>query len=383
MRSIQPSKSWNSTSLLAIVLRQSVYFLGYLGVTLILYGVVAAPPANAQCPDGFGANITAFGILGEGICEDGKREVSLIAQHNVAGFSPQAHWIRGDTTEGPVFTFAPTILHSEIHSYEPGDYTITLSVEGCFEPEQQRFEPITISPCDGPQRCPAIEFTQVIGECTSGAQSRIITATLTDVAGQPFRAELLADGVVVVAEQEATNGSLQLAHPGLFPSGPHTVTVNVTSPSYCGSSSFSFSVDCSNGDGDSCITCFCGGIWCCILWLFFILSLIATIVTLARALCGVGAWYTFGVSLGLTIAFGVALVIVCDVGVCALLLVMAGSGLASVAVVCNTGIVPANCKSWLCKQTSIAGLPPAANLLIIDVIFTLFALLICAAVNLL
>ncbi len=355
------------------MIRQSLYTRISIAVIFFLMILTVATQVKAQeCP-----TPTILSHLIKDTCEEnGRRLVSLIAQHEDQS-SPIAFWIYGDGLQGNPFTFAPGFLFSDTHEYEPGDYIPSLNIEGC-EPLKDKFN---IPECDVP-RCPTINFTTIIGDCDvqSGSQTWIITATVTGVSGQQFSADLLDDGNLVDQGTSST-GFLELSLQKLFTSGQHTLTVDVTSPDFCGDATFNFTVACADDNGGTCITCFCGGILCCIFWALFIVSIIGTIVALARILCGMGSWYTFAVFFAAAIAFGILLATVCDVGICTILLAMAGAGFASYAVVCGTNIVPPQCNTWLCKETNIPGTGiEVDNLLLIDVIFTLFALAICAAI---
>ncbi|UCB51651.1 MAG: hypothetical protein JSV10_06580 [Candidatus Zixiibacteriota bacterium] len=348
-----------------LVTRASVALIAFL----MAIASVVRSEAQEECP--------TLSVFDHGVglwCEDdGKWKVGLIAQHEDP-VSPQAFWDYGDGQQGDAFTFAPGFLFSDVHKYEPGTYEASLNIEGC-PPHTLKFQ---VPECDVP-RCPTINFNPVMGDCDeqSGSQTWIITAILTGGSGQTFSADLLDDGYLRDSGT-SSNAVLELSVQKLFTPGAHTVTVDVTSPGFCGDATFNFTVACADDDNDNCITCFCGGSWCCVFWVLFIISIIGAIVTLARAICGVGSWYSICMFFAAAISYAILLATVCDVEICTILLAMAGSGFAGYAVVCGTNIVPPQCNTWLCKKTNIPGTGlEVANLLVIDLIFTFIVILIC------
>jgi hypothetical protein len=135
-----------------------------------------------------------------------------------------------------------------------------------------------------------------------------------------------------------------------------------------------------DGDGDGCTFCFCSNFWCCLLYILFILGLIATIVSLAWALCtnSMYAWIAFWADLAAVILLAILLITVCSVGICALLIALGIGGLINWAIVCGTNLIP--CNSWLCQMTTIPILGvQVQNFLIINLVIWLLALILCAA----
>lgn len=331
------------------------------------------------CP-GLLENITKLGPLSTATpcgLEDGKRPISIIAQHEQADASPQAQWDFGDGEKGEIFTFAPGLLHEETHRYAPGTYTVLLNIFDCaLEPEDIPKRTFTVPSC---AICPHITFRDLPGECMeSGSQTYVVTAELIGTGS--FTAEMTHNETPV--DFGTANGSLELSMTKVLTSGSHTIAVNVTDPAFCGGSSLEIVVDC-DSDSDFCLTCFCGGIWCCILWLFFMLSIVAMLIAWVLMICGKVGWYGFAVTVGSVIAFAAVLITVCDVKACEFLIGLSLSGFAGWAVVCGTNIIPSNCDNWFCEKTTIpaTGGLQVANLLLVDLAFWLIAITICAILS--
>lgn len=352
-------------------------------------------------------------------CVNGKRLVILSSVHS--GVGPlSVEWVYGGSCPDESFTLDGGIIDTKICYYDPGTYTATLHIDGCPD-ESTSFN---VSECPPEIECPSISWDPDGMNCKDdGTQPITIKATLTGMAGTTISAEL-KEGATVLASGSAM-GILELESTDDYASGSHTFTVDVTEPEGCPGGDLIFEVECEadgacclldgsceelteaectsldgdykgdgtgcadfdcafNGNGtddDGCFFCWCGGFLCCLFWVLFIIALISTIITLAIALCSgtPGAWIAFGVSFALTITFGGLLFLLCDVNICTFLLFIAGSGFAGYGLVCGTNIfLPPNCTSWLCAMTNIPGIGGVANLLLIDIIFTILALIICA-----
>jgi hypothetical protein len=132
-------------------------------------------------------------------------------------------------------------------------------------------------------------------------------------------------------------------------------------------------------DDDSCFFCFCKDFWCCILYILFIIALIATIVSLAFALCngGTAAWISFGISLAVAIGLAIWLIAVCDISICELLIALSIGGLINWAIVCGTNLIP--CNSWLCQMSTIPILGiQVQNFLIVNLVIWILTVILCA-----
>ncbi len=141
--------------------------------------------------------------------------------------------------------------------------------------------------------------------------------------------------------------------------------------------------DCVGGgdddDEDGCILCICANFWCCLLFILFILAMVTLAVSLAVALCNGNntAWIVFGISLASAILFGVLLVAICDVDICALLLTIAITNTINWGIICGTNLIP--CNSWLCQLSTLPILGiQVSNYLIGLLVIWLITLLFCA-----
>jgi hypothetical protein len=141
--------------------------------------------------------------------------------------------------------------------------------------------------------------------------------------------------------------------------------------------------DCTGNDNDDdnggCILCICTDFWCCLLFVLFILAMITAAISLAVALCNGNntAWIVFGISLASAILFGILLVAVCDVDICALLLTIAITNTVNWGIICGTNLIP--CNSWLCQLTTLPVLGiQVSNYLIGIIVIWLLTLAFCA-----
>lgn len=309
-------------------------------------GVLDCPPPP-DCPNVL-VDFTA------GICDDGKRNITLVAFHSDP-LTPMAHWEYGDLTpDQPSFQLTSGNFHFASHPYIPGNYTATLHIDGC-PPENLV---IDVEECPPVQMCPSTSIIETRGNCKNdGTQPVTITATLTGTPGVTITAEL-KEGNNVLTSGTSSTGTLSLTGPTIdYASGTHTVTVNVTEPAEnCPDSSLTFDVECGitgacclpddsceeitedecrardgdyKGDGTSCADVDCGGTSFCGSLLFIVAALlaiatVATIIALALQICPafisvpVPAWL-WGIIAGIWIAAAAAIIlwyVLCAFGIC-------------------------------------------------------------------
>ncbi len=376
-----------------------------------------------ECPDVF-VSSHVCGVdedeNDEECCVDGKRLVILSSVHS--GVGPlSAEWIYGGSCPDESFTLDGGIIDTKICYYDLGTYTATLHIGGCPD-ESTSF---TVSECPPEHECPSISIEQTSLNCKSDGHQPIMTnVTFTGIPGFTIAAEL-KEGANVLDSGSSDTGILVLGDTGDYASGSYTFTVDVTEPEGCSVLDWLLEVECeadgaccltdgsceelteaectsldgdykgdgtscadfdctSNGNGngndDDCFFCFCSPLlsWCCILYILFIIALIAAIVSLAYALCtgGTVAWGIFFTSLAVVIFLVIWLMTVCDVGICEMLLALGTGGLINWGIICGTNIIP--CKSWLCQMTTIPILGiQMQNFLIINIILWILAALFC------
>ena len=102
------------------------------------------------------------------------------------------------------------------------------------------------------------------------------------------------------------------------------------------------------------VTKFCGGpIWCCWLWIAFLIALVVTLVLIWRILCYFmkEGWWTRSTELialllafALTVSLGWFLITYCTIALCWLLLTLTLAVIISGLIACFTKLVP--CMGW-------------------------------------
>lgn len=311
-------------------------------------------------------------------------------------------------TEGTDYLWSES--GSIVHRFSrDGRFTVTVRLEGWSSAgsacvSEPRDVEVAVASCEPPRcvGCPTVGFTPVASSsnpCEISFTPSVMDSCFADVAGYSWN---FGDGDELVAHPPDPSYP-RVTHTYSSDSNPNplvTVTlegVNDSDNNLCSSSRNIDVTGCTavpptppaptpEEDGGFCgcdsdtPLCIFGIDICCILWGLFLISLFAALVFLAFALCGQAwAWWAFGISFGLAIAFAILLFWFCDVNVCHFLLSIAGVGLVDYAFICGTSILPSTCTGGLCSKVRIPIIGIGVDaLLVIDLIFALLALLICA-----
>lgn len=271
------------------------------------------PACNVPPPVGCPTVQFASPVISEG-CNDAGRHTAMLSAivTPAPGNNVSAELV--DDATGTVLdsrASAVQFILSATRNYLPGTHTVTVRITsppGCGSAT----DTFDVPPCPGTEGCPVVEITVgAEGPCdSSGRRAVTITARVTPAPGSPASAELLVDGMPV-ASQNNSVAPFDLTDTRGYPSGPHSVSVNVLAPAGCGPAAESFQISpCPPPDPvpppeetDDSFGCLIGR------WLIVFLIGLAFFL-LFMALCIPGAGTGLLIAAGVTLALAIVLLII-------------------------------------------------------------------------
>jgi hypothetical protein len=298
-----------------------------------------------------------------GDCVAGQITVALAALDNAPN-GPRGRWSYGDGSgTSDWFDIPESFPAIDQHTYTtPGTYTAKLEVENC-PTEQVTFD---LQDCGN---CADVQISTERGPCDRNRSITFdIEATITAV-GDHIRAALRddADGNGLWNQLDVAEGdnSVVLTATVTYPTRDEDYPIRVDVYEPCRTSHTNLetvhckSVPSDHGPEGGKGICNCSSIdvkcWvCCVIWGIFIAGLLASLILLARASCGLADWLTVGIVFGITLVAAGILIFWCGVDLCVFMFDLAIVNSVGWALICGTNlVVPASCQVWICRHVTI------------------------------